>query len=80
VQAGYNVEVQRRLAQSVWNAGCNNWYLNEAGKNTNNWPGLTLEYWWKTRRVNWAIYKEAELPNPAIGHSPSLVANSGEAP
>ena len=43
-------ELQERLAESVWNTGCSNWYVDEHGRNYNNWPGLTLEYRRRTRR------------------------------
>ncbi len=42
---------RRRLSTSVWQTGCNNWYVDENGRNTNNWPGFTLEYRRRTRRL-----------------------------
>jgi cation diffusion facilitator CzcD-associated flavoprotein CzcO len=57
VQAAFNAEIQDRLAGSVWQAGCSNWYMTESGKNTNNWPGLTLEYRRRTRRPDFADYR-----------------------
>jgi hypothetical protein len=50
VQSGFNEEVQRRLEDTVWNAGCNSWYRTESGKVTNNWAGLVTEYRRRTRR------------------------------
>lgn len=44
VMARYNVEIQSKLKNSVWSAGCSSWYHNAQGKVTNNWPGLTQEY------------------------------------
>jgi cation diffusion facilitator CzcD-associated flavoprotein CzcO len=44
VQASFDREIQKRLSTSVWQTGCSNWYLDEDGRNTNNWPGFTLEY------------------------------------
>jgi cation diffusion facilitator CzcD-associated flavoprotein CzcO len=49
VQRAFNAEIQERLSDSVWEAGCTSWYRTEAGRNTNNWPGTTLEYTWRTR-------------------------------
>ncbi|RMD86570.1 MAG: NAD(P)/FAD-dependent oxidoreductase [Alphaproteobacteria bacterium] len=46
---GYNEEIAARLARGVWAAGCGNWYRNEGGRITNNWPGSTLEYWYRLR-------------------------------
>jgi cation diffusion facilitator CzcD-associated flavoprotein CzcO len=50
VFASFQKEIGRRVADQVWQAGCTSWYKNEAGRNTNNWIGLTLEYRWRTRR------------------------------
>jgi len=33
-------------------AGCRSWYLDRLGNNTTVWPGSTLSYWWRTRRVD----------------------------
>lgn len=45
----YAEEIQARLDRSVWSAGCANWYKNAKGRITNNWPGFTFEYRWRTR-------------------------------
>lgn len=44
----FNLHVQRRLANSVWN-DCKSWYVDETGHNSTNWPGFTLSYRWLTR-------------------------------
>lgn len=49
--AAYNQDTQRRLARSVWSAGCGSWYKIESGKIVNNWPGFTIGYWRRLRRV-----------------------------
>jgi cation diffusion facilitator CzcD-associated flavoprotein CzcO len=56
VQAAFNADVQRRLADSVWATGCSSWYLTASGKNTNNWPDYTVRYRWLTRRVTASDY------------------------
>ncbi|HEY8001615.1 MAG TPA: 4-hydroxyacetophenone monooxygenase, partial [Solirubrobacterales bacterium] len=56
VQSRFAEEMQRRLSTSVWMTGCNSWYVDENGRNTNNWPGFTLEYRWRTRRLDPADY------------------------
>jgi cation diffusion facilitator CzcD-associated flavoprotein CzcO/acetyl esterase/lipase len=61
VQEAYGREMQERLSTSVWQTGCNNWYLDEHGRNTNNWPGFTLEYRWRTRRLDPSDYEEPQL-------------------
>lgn len=45
----HNKQLQARHERLVWNA-CTNWYTHESGKNANNWPGSTVEYWLRTRR------------------------------
>jgi cation diffusion facilitator CzcD-associated flavoprotein CzcO/acetyl esterase/lipase len=57
VQASFDREIQGRLETSVWQTGCSNWYLDESGRNTNNWPGFTLEYRRRTRRLDPADYE-----------------------
>ena len=56
VVRAYNDELQRRLAGTVWMSGCKSWYQNAAGKNTTLWPGFTVEYAARTRRLNAADY------------------------
>jgi cation diffusion facilitator CzcD-associated flavoprotein CzcO len=59
VHTAFNQEVQRRLDDSVWTAGCNSWYRNEAGKVTNNWIGFVTEYRRRTRRPDPADFELA---------------------
>ena len=49
VQEHFNQEVQQRLGETVWEAGCTSWYRTADGKNTNNWPSYTIEYRRRTR-------------------------------
>ncbi|MFP3902554.1 MAG: flavin-containing monooxygenase, partial [Acidimicrobiia bacterium] len=63
VQARYNRRLQRRLADTVWNAGgCRSWYLDPRGRNTAVWPGYT----WHFRRITRAFDPEAY----DVGHHP----------
>ncbi|MCC6811820.1 MAG: NAD(P)/FAD-dependent oxidoreductase [Deltaproteobacteria bacterium] len=50
-QSAFNDRLQRRLAGRVWSSGCQSWYLDENGRNSTLWPGMTLEYWARTRRI-----------------------------
>lgn len=59
VQRAFNAELKKRLAGSVWEAGCSNWYRTESGRITNNWPGLALGYRLRTRRLQLADYSLA---------------------
>lgn len=44
VQARHNVELQRRLAGTTWNSGCQGWYLTDDGFNGTMWPGFATQY------------------------------------
>ena len=39
----YDTEIQDRLKNSVW-ASCHNWYHQDGGRISTNWPGLVAEY------------------------------------
>ena len=69
MQRSFDREIQERLSTSVWLTGCNNWYLDEKGRNTNNWPGFTLEYRRRTRHLDLDDY---ELGNGARAPEPQL--------
>jgi cation diffusion facilitator CzcD-associated flavoprotein CzcO len=72
VQRSFDREMQERLSTSVWQTGCNNWYVDEHGRNTNNWPGFTLEYRRRTRRVDLDDYElgsGARVPEPQLSTS-----------
>jgi cation diffusion facilitator CzcD-associated flavoprotein CzcO len=62
VQDRFNSDLQRRLADTVWAAGCASWYVTESGKVTNNWPGFTFEYRRRTRRPDPAHFRFALAP------------------
>ena len=57
VAEAFDREMQERLSTSVWQTGCSNWYVDENGRNSNNWPGFTLEYRRRTRRLDPAEYE-----------------------
>jgi cation diffusion facilitator CzcD-associated flavoprotein CzcO len=57
-QQDFNRRLQRRLAGSVWNAGgCTSWYLDANGVNRAIWPGTSVSYWRRTRRVDRSHHK-----------------------
>lgn len=58
VLAAYNAELQRELAETAWAATGRSWYKNEAGRITSNWSGTTTRYWWRTRKVDLAAYRQ----------------------
>jgi cation diffusion facilitator CzcD-associated flavoprotein CzcO len=45
-------EVQDQLGDTVWQSGCNSWYLDAHGRNSTIWPEFTLTYWRRTRRLD----------------------------
>ncbi len=51
VQSEFNVALQTRMARSVWATGCQSWYQTEDGQNSAIWPGFTVDYWRRTRRL-----------------------------
>jgi cation diffusion facilitator CzcD-associated flavoprotein CzcO len=76
VQEQYNQEVQDRLSDTVWEAGCNSWYRTASGKNTNNWPSYTIEYRRRTRFFdagNYDVYPPAE---PTMIDEPAAVSSA----
>ncbi len=72
-QGEFNDGVQKRVAATIWDAGCDSWYLNAAGKNTNNWPASTVSYWLRTRRPDWDEF----TVEPAAGDSAVVSAAGG---
>ena len=74
VQQRFNASLEHRLEDLVWDAGCSSWYLSESGRNTLNWPGLTIEYRLRTRRLDPSDY---EALHATAARSLELVADAG---
>jgi cation diffusion facilitator CzcD-associated flavoprotein CzcO len=56
--AEWRDEMARRSAKTVWvTGGAHNWYLNERGVNTNNWPGPWLEFKRRTKAIDPRHYR-----------------------
>lgn len=55
-QERFVTEVQSELDDTVWQAGCNSWYLDAQGRNSTIWPDFTITYWNRTRRLNPSDY------------------------
>lgn len=51
-EAAFLDEIEARSAGTVWTTGCSSWYLDEHGRNTAIWPGFTVEYRKRTRRID----------------------------
>ncbi|HEY8518405.1 MAG TPA: NAD(P)/FAD-dependent oxidoreductase [Candidatus Binatia bacterium] len=56
VQRAFNERIQAKLAHSVWNSGCQSWYLKD-GYNATIWPGFTWQYWLETRWLRPAEFR-----------------------
>jgi cation diffusion facilitator CzcD-associated flavoprotein CzcO len=51
-QDEFNALVDKQMQGTVWTAGgCTSWYLDKTGRNSSLWPGFTLDYRRRTRRV-----------------------------
>lgn len=62
-QEAFNVDVQSRLRDTVWNAGgCRSWYLDSTGRNTTIWPGMTWPYVRMLRRFDPGAYRVSPRP------------------
>jgi len=57
--ARFNDELQRRLPRTVWATGCQAWYRAANGRITTLWPGSTLEFRRRTRRIDPAAFEFA---------------------
>jgi hypothetical protein len=57
----YNERLQSRLKKMTWSMVDHSWYM-DRGRITNNWPGSTTAYWWRTRHVRPADYVWRALP------------------
>jgi cation diffusion facilitator CzcD-associated flavoprotein CzcO len=50
VQDAFTREMRERMRTTVWEAGCQSWYMTADGRVVNNWPGFTFAYRNATRR------------------------------
>ena len=67
-QDRYNQQIHRRLAKRVWStAGCNPYFLDDAGINRALWPGFSWEYWRAVRNFDEAQYEFAGADQSSSG-------------
>ncbi len=64
VQDRFNRRLQARMGDTVWQAGCDSWYLASGGKNTTLWPGFTVEFRARTRRIKLEDYRLVHAAGP----------------
>jgi hypothetical protein len=67
ISAEFNKELQDELKKTVWQAGCDSWYVTDAGKNTNNWPSFTFDYRRQTRYFDPVHYRTDASPDQSTG-------------
>jgi hypothetical protein len=78
-QARFTAEMLRRNRHTVWASGCRSWYLDRFGHNTAIWPGSTVAYWWRTRRVDDSVFEPVAAPDTAAVPTPEPVPSSASA-
>ncbi|MCU1646246.1 MAG: Cyclohexanone monooxygenase [Nocardia sp.] len=59
VEQSWDDWLQRRLKDTPWNF-CSSWYRNASGRITNNWPGATVLFRWKTSTFKPSDYDETQ--------------------
>ncbi|WP_329521453.1 MULTISPECIES: flavin-containing monooxygenase [Thermomonosporaceae] len=62
VQDAFTREMRERLRSTVWDAGCESWYMTADGTVVNNWPGFTFAYRRATRRPDPRHFRARRLP------------------
>lgn len=50
-------ELDKILGETVFAAGCSNWYINSAGRNSAAWPGLASTFWKATYFTKWSDFE-----------------------
>ena len=57
-QAAWRREIDERSKDCVWlTGGCESWYVDDEGRNVNNWPGPWLEFHRRTKRIRPQEYR-----------------------
>jgi hypothetical protein len=51
--------LDNELSDTVFSAGCSNWYINSAGRNSASWPGAAATFWQRTYFPNWKGFKRS---------------------
>jgi cyclohexanone monooxygenase len=76
-QDDWNVEMQSRLAKTVWQTGgCTSWYQNKAGKNVTLWPGYSFEFRLRLARFDSQKYATVPLRSSTVAREPLRVQSS----
>ena len=78
-QSRFTREMLRRSRHTVWTSGCRSWYLDRFGNNTAVWPGSTLGYWWRTRRVDDRVFEQVVATSRPAAPAPGVRARAAAA-
>ncbi|HUJ57916.1 MAG TPA: NAD(P)/FAD-dependent oxidoreductase [Kofleriaceae bacterium] len=57
VEQAFRADLSRKMKNTVWTSGCTSWYQTPDGE-VFLWPGATVDYWRRTRRVELADYEQ----------------------
>jgi cation diffusion facilitator CzcD-associated flavoprotein CzcO len=68
---GFDRDVRRALAGSVWASGCTNWYVDENGHDPNQWPWTWSAYRRRTAQLEPGAYALSRSPAAAPARTPS---------
>ena len=59
-----DLDLQHHAEHTVWLGSCANWYKDESGRLTNNWPKSTVSYWRETRVLTPGDYEFSGTAGP----------------
>jgi cation diffusion facilitator CzcD-associated flavoprotein CzcO len=68
--SAFDVELQAALRDTVWHAGCTNWYVDDNGNDPQQWPWLWRTYRRRTERLDpgaYALSSGSGLPAGSLG-------------
>jgi cation diffusion facilitator CzcD-associated flavoprotein CzcO len=60
VERAFRAELARKMKNTVWTTGCSSWYQTPTGE-VFLWPSATIDYWWRTRRLDLDDYDARRL-------------------
>jgi cation diffusion facilitator CzcD-associated flavoprotein CzcO len=77
-QDAFNVEMQERLARTIWQTGgCTSWYQTKSGKNVTLWPGYTVEFRLRLARFDRNAYTAVpQRSSTTVREAPSRAQSS----
>ena len=62
-QRRWTERVDQKMTGTVWETGCQSWYLDSTGRNTTIWPGFATSFRMRLRRFRPADYQVATAGN-----------------